>query len=71
MSDGLVFIAMLLSIGIAVACYVIWLMVIRNANGKKDNKKKKLRHHRPRNPSRAEAGGLPPVREADEPPAGA
>ena len=70
-SDWLIFVAMLLAIGVGIGCYVIWLMVIRNANGKKENKKKKLRHHRPRNPSRAEAGGLPPVREADEPPAGA
>ena len=69
-SDWLIFVAMLLAIGIAIGCYVIWQMVIRNANGKKD-KKKKLRHHRPRNPTRAEAGGLPPVRDADEPPAGA
>lgn len=69
MSDGLVFIAMLLAIGISIGCYIIWLMLIRSANSKKD-KKKKLRHHRPRNPTRAEAGGLPPLRDEDEPPAG-
>ena len=69
MSDGVIFVAMLLCIGIAIGCYVIWLMVIRNSAAKKE-KKKKLRHHRPRNPTRAEAGGLPPVRDPDEPPAG-
>ena len=68
-SDWVIFVAMLLAIGVGIGCYVIWLMVIRNASGKKE-KKKRLRHHRPRNPSRAEAGGLPPVRDPDEPPAG-
>ncbi len=68
-SDWLIFAAMLLAIGIGIACYIIWLMLIRTANGKK-KEKKKLRHHRPRNITRAEAGGLPPVRDPDEPPAG-
>jgi hypothetical protein len=69
-SDWVIFTAMLLAIGIGIACYVVWLMLIRNTTGKKDKEKKKLRHHRPRNPSRAETGGLPPVRDPDEPPAG-
>ncbi len=69
-SDSLVFAVMLLAIGIGIGCYVIWLMVIRNSSAKNEKQKKKLRHHRPRNPSRAEAGGLPPVRDPDEPPAG-
>jgi hypothetical protein len=70
-SDWLIFTVMLLAIGIGIGCYVIYLMVIRNSTtGKKAKERKKLRHHRPRNPSRAETGGLPPPRDPDEPPAG-
>lgn len=70
-SDWLIFVVMLLAIGIGIGCYIIWLMVIRNSTtGKKAKARKRLRHHRPRNPSRAETGGLPPARDPNEPPAG-
>ena len=70
-SDWLVFVVMLLAIGIGIACYIIWLMVIRNSGtGKKEKERKRLRHHRPRNPSRADTGGLPPQRDPSDPPAG-
>jgi hypothetical protein len=45
---------------------IVWM----NARGAKGKRKRKLRHHRPTNPTLAQTGGLPPKRDPDEPPPG-
>jgi hypothetical protein len=68
-SDWLPFAAILLAVGIGIACFVIWLFVIRKS-GKKRRKHHKRRHNRQHNPTLAETGGLPPVRDPNQPPRG-
>ncbi len=58
-SDWLVFLAILLLVGFAIACLVIWLTLFRN-KGKKRRKNRNRR--RQKNPTLAETGGLPPIR---------
>lgn len=72
-SSWLLFLAILLVVGIAVFCFVIWLMVIRRSGGKishKHHKRRKRRHRRQNNPTLAQTGGLPPVRDPNQPPRG-
>jgi hypothetical protein len=59
-SDWLLFLAVLLLVGFAIACFVIWLALFRN-KGKKRRKNRNRR--RQKNPTLAETGGLPPIRE--------
>jgi hypothetical protein len=68
-SDWLIFAAMLMAMGIPVLCFVIWLLVFRQP-GKKRSKHHKHRHHRPLNPTLAQTGGLPPLRDPNQPPPG-
>ena len=68
-ADWLIFIAILLAVGIGIACFVIWLFLIRKT-GKKRHKHHK-RHKRKLNPTLAETGGLPPMRAPNQPPRGA
>ena len=63
------FIAMLLAIGIPVASFVIWWVVYRKTP-KKLRRKRRQRHSRQHNPTRADLGGLPPKRDPNQPPAG-
>jgi heme/copper-type cytochrome/quinol oxidase subunit 2 len=66
--DWLIFVAILLSVGIGIACFFIWFFMFRKTNKKK--RKKRHRHHRQHNPTLAESGGLPPVRDPNQPPRG-
>ena len=68
-ADWLYFIAILLAVGIGIACFVIWFFMLRK-NGKK-KRKRHGRHHRQVNPTLAQTGGLPPMRQPGEPPKGA
>ena len=65
--DWLIFVAILLAVGIGIACFIIWLFLFRKA-GKK--RRKHSRRHRRINPTLAETGGLPPVRHPSDPPKG-
>lgn len=67
-SDWLVFIAILLAIGIGIACFALWFFLSHKSGKKK--RKRRSRHHRHHNPTLAETGGLPPIRQANEPPKG-
>jgi hypothetical protein len=67
-ADWLYFIAILLAVGIGIAGFVLWLFIFRKSGKKK--RKQRHRHHRQVNPTLAQAGGLPPVRQAGEPPKG-
>jgi cbb3-type cytochrome oxidase subunit 3 len=67
-ADWLIFAVMILTIGIAIAIVVVWMTVYRPKNKKK--RRKQRRHHRQHNPTLAQTGGLPPMRDPDEPPPG-
>ncbi|HEY2329921.1 MAG TPA: hypothetical protein VGI63_08935, partial [Verrucomicrobiae bacterium] len=66
-TDLLIFVSIVLAVGIGIACFVIWLFVIRKA-GKKRRKRRQHRQHRRINPTLAQTGGLPPVRDPNQPP---
>ena len=69
-ADWMIFVAILVTVGIAIACFIIWLFMFRKT--KKRRKRKDGRHHhRKLNPTLAQTGGLPPQRAPDQPPRGA
>jgi di/tricarboxylate transporter len=68
-ADWLIFGAMLLAIGLPIACFFIWYAVFRKKS-KKAHRKRRQRHSRQHNPTLAETGGLPPKRDPNQPPAG-
>lgn len=68
-SDWVIFAAMVLAIGLAIGIVTIWAVVYRPKK-KKAKRKHRKRHHRQHNPTRAEAGGLPPMRDPNQPPPG-
>ena len=68
-SDWLVFVAILLAIGIGIACFIIWLFLFRKSSRKR-KKHERRRHHRKLNPTLAQTGGLPPARDPNQPPRG-
>lgn len=67
-ADWLIFIAILLAIGIGIGCFIIWLFLMRKTSKKR--KRREKRRHRRVNPTLAETGGLPPVRDHGQPPRG-
>jgi hypothetical protein len=67
-TDWLYFVAILLAIGIGIACFALWLFVFRKSGKKK--RKRRNRRHRQINPTLAQTGGLPPLRQPGEPPKG-
>jgi hypothetical protein len=67
-SEWLIFIAILLAVGIGIACFITWLFIFRKSGKKR--RKRMGRHHRKINPTLAETGGLPPPREPSQPPRG-
>jgi hypothetical protein len=69
-ADWMIFVAILLAVGIGVACFVIWLLVFRKG-AKKRKRLRRHRGHRNHNPTLAETGGLPPMRPPNQPPRGA
>ena len=68
-ADWLIFGAMLLALGLPIAGFAIWFAVFRNKTTKA-RRKRRQRHSRQHNPTRAEVGGLPPKRDPNQPPAG-
>ena len=68
-ADWMIFVAILVTVGIAIACFIIWLFMFRKT--KKRRKRREGRHHRKLNPTLAETGGLPPPRAPNQPPRGA
>jgi hypothetical protein len=64
--DWLVFIAFLILLAIVLGGFVLWLRAGRGKNPKQ--KKRRLRHHRSRNPTLAQTGGLPQKRDPNTPP---
>jgi hypothetical protein len=68
-ADWLYFIAILLTVGIGIACFALWFFMSRRRNKRK--RKQRHRGHRHHNPTLAETGGLPPMRAPNEPPKGA
>ena len=69
-SDWLIFVAILLAVGIGIACFILWLFLFRKSGQKKHKHGKRRRHHRKLNPTLAESGGLPPPRAPSQPPRG-
>jgi len=68
-ADWLIFIAILLAVGIGIACFILWVFMFRKSGGKA-KRKRRSRHHRKHNPTLSESGGLPPKRDANQPPPG-
>ena len=68
-ADWLMFAIMVLAIGLGVGIVAVWAVVFR-AKKKKAKRKLRRRHHRQHNPTLAEKGGLPPLRDPNQPPSG-
>jgi hypothetical protein len=68
-ADWLMFGVMILAIGLAIGLVAIWAIVYR-PKSKKRKRKHHKRHHRQHNPTLAEKGGLPPMRNPNQPPPG-
>jgi hypothetical protein len=68
-ADWMIFVAILLAVGIGIACFIIWLFMFRKTNKKR--RKHGRHHHRKLNPTLAETGGLPSARDPNQPPRGA
>lgn len=67
-ADWLMFIVMLAAIGLGVGTVVVWMFVFRPKSKKR--RKRHQRRHRRHNPTLAQSGGLPPVRDSNQPPPG-
>jgi hypothetical protein len=61
------FVLFLLLLCVCLGGVFVWLTMAR---GSKAKRKRKLRHHRPTNPTLAQTGGLPPKRDINQPPPG-
>ena len=61
------FLLFLLLLCLCLGLFIVWLQA-RGHKGKR--RRRKHRHHRRAYPTLAETGGLPPKRDADEPPPG-
>jgi hypothetical protein len=68
-AQWLVFLVFLLAIGLGITGFVLWFFVLRKTGGKR-RRRRKHHGHRRLNPTRAEQGGLPPLRDPGEPPRG-
>jgi heme/copper-type cytochrome/quinol oxidase subunit 2 len=68
-SDWMIFLVMLGAIGIAIAIVVVWMAVFRT-KAKKRRKRHRRRHSQQHNTTLAESGGLPPMRDPNQPPPG-
>ena len=68
-ADWLTFAVMVLAVGLAVGCVAVWAVVYRPKSKKRKHKQRR-RHHRQHNPTLAQTGGLPPVRDPNLPPPG-
>ena len=65
--DWLTFAVFLGLLCVCLGGFMVWFLVARSRKGKR---KRRLRHHRPTNPTLAETGGLPPKRDPGTPPPG-
>jgi uncharacterized iron-regulated membrane protein len=63
----LVFLGVMLLLCVALGGLIIWL---RTARAGKPHRKRRHRRHRHSNPTLAQAGGLPPKRDPNQPPPG-
>lgn len=68
-SDWVMFAIMVGAIGLAIGLVAVWAVVYRPKSKKRKHKHRK-RHHRQHNPTLAEKGGLPPMRNPNQPPPG-
>ncbi|HEV2695886.1 MAG TPA: hypothetical protein VG347_23555 [Verrucomicrobiae bacterium] len=68
-ADWVYFGLTIFAIALAIGLVMIWLVVYR-PKGKKRKHKHRKRHHRQHNPTLAEKGGLPPMRDPNQPPPG-
>jgi hypothetical protein len=66
-TEWLIFLAILIPVCLALAGFVVWLMVIRH---KAKKSRKKRHHHRHANPTLSQTIGLPPKRDLNQPPRG-
>jgi hypothetical protein len=57
----------LLLLSLSLGGLLVWLKTSKAGKGKR---RKRHRHHRPTNPTLAQTGGLPPKRDANQPPHG-
>ncbi len=67
-TDWLFFGMMLLAVGLGITIFIIWFYLSTKAGKKK--RKRHSRHHKKVNPTLAQTGGLPPMRQPDQPPKG-
>ena len=67
-TDWMFFGLMLLAIGLGITGFIVWFYVSTKANKKK--RKRHHRYHKHVNPTLAQTGGFPPVRQPNEPPKG-
>jgi hypothetical protein len=67
-ADWLIFLAILLAVGIGITCFIVWFVLLRKSGGQR--KRRRQRKHRHVNPTLAQTGGLPPVRNPGQPPRG-
>jgi len=68
-ADWLLFGVMIVTVGLAIGVVAIWAVVYR-PKSKKRKRHHRKRHHRQHNPTLAEKGGLPPLRNPNQPPPG-
>ena len=69
-ADWLMFAIMVLAVGLAAGVVLIWMFVYRPKTKKRKKQHRRKRHHHQHNPTLAEKGGLPPVRDPNQPPSG-
>ena len=69
-ADWLMFAVMVLAIGLAIGLVAIWAVVYRPKGKKRKRKQHRKRHSHQHNPTLAEKGGLPPMRNPNQPPPG-
>jgi heme/copper-type cytochrome/quinol oxidase subunit 2 len=71
-ADWVIFLVMVLAVGVAVGIVFIWAVLFRPKTKKKHHHKhRRKRHKRQHNPTLAQTGGLPPLRDPNQPPPGA
>jgi heme/copper-type cytochrome/quinol oxidase subunit 2 len=68
-TNWLIFGGIMLAVFVPVILIFLWIIFFRKRSARKRQKHRKHRHHH-QNPTLAETGGLPPLRQPDEPPRG-
>jgi uncharacterized iron-regulated membrane protein len=66
----LLFFGALAILAIGLTGFVLWIFLFRKPGSHRHQKRSRRREHRKVNPTLAETGGLPPVREPNQPPRG-